>query len=145
MDKNDIKAYLVGYDGDERYRIWTGGEVMLSRDVIFREKFCDCKEYVKLPFRDSELKDEETQEERREDNTEQTSENENKDGSIYEDYETEDDTTLLEVKRQKEIERDRSSLSLGYTRFASPKRYLFLSQIYPPYLNISISFNTCVQ
>ncbi|GFW45990.1 retrovirus-related Pol polyprotein from transposon TNT 1-94 [Trichonephila clavipes] len=40
MDKKAIQGYLVGYDGDERYRIWLKKKhrVILSRDVIFQEK-----------------------------------------------------------------------------------------------------------
>ncbi|GBM34813.1 hypothetical protein AVEN_208020-1 [Araneus ventricosus] len=44
MDKKAVKGYLVGYDGDERYRIWLIEEnrVILSRDVIFQEKPSRC-------------------------------------------------------------------------------------------------------
>ncbi|GFX79874.1 retrovirus-related Pol polyprotein from transposon TNT 1-94 [Trichonephila clavipes] len=40
MDNKAIQGYLVGYDGDERYRIWLKKEhrVILSRDVIFKKK-----------------------------------------------------------------------------------------------------------
>ncbi|GFY49313.1 retrovirus-related Pol polyprotein from transposon TNT 1-94 [Trichonephila inaurata madagascariensis] len=46
MDKKAIQGYLVGYDGDERYRIRLKKEhrVILYRDVIFQEnagKFAD--------------------------------------------------------------------------------------------------------
>lgn len=54
MDSKAIKGYLVGYDGDERYRIYIKEEhkVVLSRDVQFREKMLSCEETVKLPFCD---------------------------------------------------------------------------------------------
>ncbi|GBN94878.1 Retrovirus-related Pol polyprotein from transposon TNT 1-94 [Araneus ventricosus] len=44
MGKKAVKGYLVGYDDDERYRIWLKEEnrVILSRDVIFQEKPSRC-------------------------------------------------------------------------------------------------------
>lgn len=56
MDKKAVKGYLVGYDGDERYRIWVKEEnkVILSRDVIFHERPESCKAQVKLPLEDIE-------------------------------------------------------------------------------------------
>ncbi|GFS70299.1 hypothetical protein NPIL_294281 [Nephila pilipes] len=50
-----IQSYLVGYDGDERYRIWLKKEhrVILSRDVIFQEKARRCEDYTELKLEDS--------------------------------------------------------------------------------------------
>lgn len=80
MDRKAIKGYLVGYDGDERYRIYIKEEnkVILSRDVKFQENPIICEKAIKLPFRDVEST---TQE--------QLEEPENAGGSIYSDeYET---------------------------------------------------------
>ena len=54
MDKKAKKGYLVGYDGDERYRVYIkeNHEVVVSRDVQFHEKLSECRARVKLPFRD---------------------------------------------------------------------------------------------
>ena len=56
MDKKAVRGYLVGYDGDERYRIYIKEQhaVILSRDVIFQEKLKNCKEPVEfeLPISD---------------------------------------------------------------------------------------------
>ena len=53
MDTKAIKGYLIGYDGDERYRICIKGssKLIFSRDVKFEEKPADCVEIVKLPIR----------------------------------------------------------------------------------------------
>lgn len=60
MDKKAIKGYLVGYDGDERYRIWVKEEnkVYLSRDVTFNEQPGECEDRVELPLRDVERQNE---------------------------------------------------------------------------------------
>ena len=44
MDKKAFKAYLVGYDGDERYRVYIQElkEVRVSRDVKFAETESNC-------------------------------------------------------------------------------------------------------
>lgn len=54
MDKKAVKGFLVGYDGDERYRIYIQEShyVILSRDVQFQEKLKECKAEVKLPMKD---------------------------------------------------------------------------------------------
>ncbi|GFT42873.1 retrovirus-related Pol polyprotein from transposon TNT 1-94 [Trichonephila clavipes] len=54
MDKKDIQGYLVGYDGDERYRIWLKKEhrVILSRNVIFQEKAGKCDDRTELKLED---------------------------------------------------------------------------------------------
>lgn len=59
MDEKAEKGYLVGYDGDERYRIYLPKKhkVVVSRDVKFQEKFSNCESSVNLPFQDSESKD----------------------------------------------------------------------------------------
>ncbi|GBM22853.1 Retrovirus-related Pol polyprotein from transposon TNT 1-94 [Araneus ventricosus] len=48
MDKKAVKSYLVGYDGDEHYRIWLKeeNEVISSRDVIFQEKPSRCVQLI---------------------------------------------------------------------------------------------------
>ena len=58
MDEKAVKGYLVGYDGDERYRIYLeeGHKVVLSRDVRFQEKLTDCEEKVRVPFQHIEFK-----------------------------------------------------------------------------------------
>lgn len=52
MDKKATKGYLVGYDGNERYRIYIKetGTVICSRDVIFEEKPSTTKEFMTLPM-----------------------------------------------------------------------------------------------
>ena len=54
MDKKAVKAYLVGYDGDERYRLYVKEQhkFIFSRDVVFQENLQDCKERVQLPVID---------------------------------------------------------------------------------------------
>lgn len=54
MDKKATKGYLVGYDGDERYRIWVKEEhrVYLSRDVIFQERPGQCDDHTELSLQD---------------------------------------------------------------------------------------------
>lgn len=42
MDPKAGKGYLVGYDGDERYRIYSNGKIIVSRDVKFVEKLSEC-------------------------------------------------------------------------------------------------------
>ena len=44
MDRKAVKGYLVGYDGDERYRVWIKGtrSIALSRDVVFEENPIRC-------------------------------------------------------------------------------------------------------
>lgn len=52
MDMKAIKGYLVGYDGEERYRIYVkeDSKIITSRDVKFQEKPENCTESVKLPI-----------------------------------------------------------------------------------------------
>lgn len=54
MDKKAVKGVLVGYDGDERYRIYIPSDhkVILSRDVQFQERTDECRRKVKLPMKD---------------------------------------------------------------------------------------------
>jgi hypothetical protein len=42
--KKAVKGYLVGYDRDERYRVWIKGtrSIVLSRDVVFEENPIRC-------------------------------------------------------------------------------------------------------
>ena len=56
MDKKAVKGFLVGYDGQERYRIYipNGYKVILSRDVQFQEKVKECEGAVELPIKDLE-------------------------------------------------------------------------------------------
>lgn len=51
MDKKAIKGYLVGYDGDERYRIYVRERraVICSRDVVFDEKPSMTESTLTLP------------------------------------------------------------------------------------------------
>lgn len=50
MAKKALKGILIGYNGDERYRIWLPdeGKIVFSRDVIFHEKTKPCEEHVSL-------------------------------------------------------------------------------------------------
>lgn len=45
MNSKAVVGYLIGYNGDERYRIYVPEkrEVILSRDVIFYKKLRDCE------------------------------------------------------------------------------------------------------
>ncbi|GBN12775.1 hypothetical protein AVEN_237652-1 [Araneus ventricosus] len=44
MDNKATKAFLIGYDGDEKYRLWVQetNTVICSRDVRFNEKISTC-------------------------------------------------------------------------------------------------------
>lgn len=55
MDKKAVKGYLVGYDGEERYRVYIKEQhkVILCRDVVFQEKLKNCSECVELPISDN--------------------------------------------------------------------------------------------
>jgi transposase InsO family protein len=59
MDKKAVKGFLVGYDGDERYRIYVPNDhkVILSRDIQFQERINDCISKIKLPMKDIENED----------------------------------------------------------------------------------------
>ncbi|KFM59342.1 Retrovirus-related Pol polyprotein from transposon TNT 1-94, partial [Stegodyphus mimosarum] len=52
MDKKATKGYLLGYDGDERYRIYIKetSTVICSRDVIFEEKPSMTGSIITLPL-----------------------------------------------------------------------------------------------
>lgn len=52
MDKKAVKGYLIGYDGDERYRIYIKetGTVTCSRDVVFDEKPSTSNQETCLPY-----------------------------------------------------------------------------------------------
>lgn len=52
MDEKAVKSYLIGYDCDERYRIWIKEErkVVLSRDVTFLEKPRGCRQNRCIPL-----------------------------------------------------------------------------------------------
>ena len=56
MDKKALKGYLVGYDGDECYRVYMGTreghKVIRARDVEFDERLSGCGIQVKLPLKD---------------------------------------------------------------------------------------------
>jgi len=44
MNKKANTGFLVGFDGDERYRLWLKEErkMIFSRDVVFQEKPKEC-------------------------------------------------------------------------------------------------------
>lgn len=71
MDMKAVKGYLVGYDGDERYRVYVpeGHNIVLSRDIKFHEKFSECAEQVKLPLQDNCLENDRSKYEQEEDQT----------------------------------------------------------------------------
>ncbi|GBM63102.1 hypothetical protein AVEN_68553-1 [Araneus ventricosus] len=51
MDKKTLKGYLLGYDCDERYRIWIKetNNVICSRDVVFLEHpMKNCEDAVEI-------------------------------------------------------------------------------------------------
>lgn len=64
MDVKAVKGYLVGYDGDERYRVYLPDQhkVVISRDVIFNETPRDCRKRVPAPLRDVEPENKEEEE-----------------------------------------------------------------------------------
>jgi hypothetical protein len=66
MDKKAVKGFLVGYDGDERYRIYVPNDhkVILSRDIQFQERINDCISKVKLPMKHIENEDQVEEEDR---------------------------------------------------------------------------------
>ena len=66
MDKKAVKGILLGYDGDERYRIWIKetNSVICSRDVIFEEKpVTSCEDPVDIPLLESNRQSSETKNE----------------------------------------------------------------------------------
>jgi hypothetical protein len=72
MDKKAVKGFLVGYDGDERYRVYIKEEhkVILSRDVVFQETVKDCSECVELPRSAASSSKQETEQEQQTTNRE---------------------------------------------------------------------------
>lgn len=54
MDNKARKAYLIGYDSDERYRLWiqATNSIICSRDVTFNEKLMNCEEKVQFTIQD---------------------------------------------------------------------------------------------
>ncbi|XP_044760209.1 uncharacterized protein LOC123317668 [Coccinella septempunctata] len=99
MDKKAEKGYLVGYDGDERYRVYipSNNKVILSRDVQFQERLKECEELVKLPLEDK-IQD---QFEEKENNWEVHSEEEDDDDQL--------ENTEEKLTSERNL-RDRSSL-----------------------------------
>lgn len=53
MDPKAMVGYLVGYDGDERYRIYIPEkrDVVVSRDVVFHEKVGNCDNKTVWPVK----------------------------------------------------------------------------------------------
>lgn len=83
MDRKAVKGYLIGYDGDERYRIWIKEEnkIVLSRDVVFQEitKECNRPMQVELLLKDrvsNEGKESDIQPNIQDNNFEENTENE---------------------------------------------------------------------
>lgn len=54
MDDKAVKRFLIGYDGDERYRVWvpTQNKIICSRDVIFDEKISVCEKADEITSKD---------------------------------------------------------------------------------------------
>ncbi|GBN28664.1 hypothetical protein AVEN_258212-1 [Araneus ventricosus] len=52
MNNKAIKAFLIGYYGDEKYRLWVqeSNTVICSRDVRFNEKIDTCGKVVHFPI-----------------------------------------------------------------------------------------------
>ena len=97
MDRKAVKGYIVGYDGDERYRIYIKeqNKVILSRDVKFQENPIQCENAIKLPFKDVDPTGEEQNEEQ------------NAESSIYSDeYETASDNYCENQELEDEIQQD---------------------------------------
>ena len=63
MDEKAIKGYLIGYDNDERYRIYVKEEhkVIVSRDVQFHELTKNCNHKVQLKLKDSHFQKDDTE------------------------------------------------------------------------------------
>ena len=99
MDKKAVQGHLVGYDGDERYRIYIKEQhkVTLSRDVVFQEKLKNCKRYVELPISDLQSPSEDSNRETGHDTT-----------ACEGESEAEQDEPTVSVRREL---RDRSLLS----------------------------------
>lgn len=110
MDKKAVKGHLIGYDGDERFRIWIKEDhkVILSRDVKFEEKLGCCIEQVKLPFQDVNNEDEKVQESDEETIKEDTSNKEENESET--DTEMDDESHENYEEKQGVWLRDRSSL-----------------------------------
>lgn len=91
MDSEAVAGYLVGYDGDERYRIYVPEkrDIVLSRDVVFHEKIVDCDKRVSLPVKD----DESVNQKKDESDPEEEIENSNKSASSKSSSESEDGKT----------------------------------------------------
>ncbi|GBN00353.1 Retrovirus-related Pol polyprotein from transposon TNT 1-94 [Araneus ventricosus] len=54
MDNKATKAFLIGYDGDEKYHLWVqeSNTVIYSRDVRFNEKISTCGKVVHFSITD---------------------------------------------------------------------------------------------
>lgn len=109
MDKKAIKGFLLGYDGDERYRIWIKetNTVICSRDVIFQEKpLKNCEDPVEIPLLEPQRPEDKNEVKHDqgspEDQTTSESENEGKhDQEVQEDEtssESEDDDSTSAMK-----------------------------------------------
>ncbi|CAL1681979.1 unnamed protein product [Lasius platythorax] len=138
MDKKVVKGYLVGYDGDEHYRIWLKEEnkIILSRDVIFQEKTGKCEEHVELPFKDAErINDQEEHEKNKEESAKDNldEEDQNKEEIESEDSENDNDSeedvsTIIQQKLQDRSKLKRSSRFDHYVMMTTE----FISEIKNP-------------
>ncbi|GBM73101.1 hypothetical protein AVEN_198776-1 [Araneus ventricosus] len=97
MDKKTVKGYLVGYDGDERYRIWLKEEnrVFLSRDVIFQEKpSCCIQLMLKEPSNEGKFAEEKLDEKEQEPTSDAEDDPEENEQEITSDIEEDNDEKL---------------------------------------------------
>lgn len=112
MDVKAIKGYLVGYDGDERYRLYVKEDhkVVLSRDVQFKEKLNDFEEKVRLPKIISEREYGEAQcEEKHEEVSTQTDIRNNEESETKNDIVIQNEEKHEEVSTQTEIRNNEES------------------------------------
>ncbi|GBM08701.1 hypothetical protein AVEN_52774-1 [Araneus ventricosus] len=104
MDNRATKAFLIGYDGDEKYRLWVqeSNTVICSRDVRFNEKLSTCGKVVDFPITDDNRMTSESEDQGKlEEKTYEVSENESE-----EEYSSVDSNNESNFKKL----RDRKSL-----------------------------------
>lgn len=116
MDKKATKGYLVGYDGDERYRIWIKEDhkVILSRDVKFLEKPGGCEQEIEVTLKDvnKEQRNENESDKEDEDKDNKRDENEYNEEEIKEEnYEDEDDNDETTIDTESEGRKEKRELS----------------------------------
>jgi len=109
MDKKSIKGYLVGYDGEERYRIWVKEEhrVCLSRDVIFQERLGQCDDHTKLSLQDRVAESDQEKLENKDESQEQRNSFQNSETESENEEEESQSSHYMHLRDRSKIEKPR--------------------------------------